>query len=111
MAVFTYKATDAAASELSGTIAADTPRQARDLLRDRGLVVRDLLDSRPAEAGSANGRSRGRLVSFGAFRTSRTRHLSTDFLRELSTLLSVGVPLLESLDTLAKQHAADRLAA
>ena len=36
MAVFTYKATDARAADVTGTIAADTPRQARDLLRQRG---------------------------------------------------------------------------
>ena len=41
MPVFAYKAMDAREGERTGTIAADTPRQARDLLRERGLVVRD----------------------------------------------------------------------
>ena len=31
MAVFTYRASDATAADQSGTITADTPRQARDL--------------------------------------------------------------------------------
>ena len=39
MAVFVYQATDAGRRATSGTIAADTPRQARELLRARGLVV------------------------------------------------------------------------
>src|SRR5215212_8368775 len=111
MAVFTYKATDATAIERTGTIAADTPRQARDLLRDRGLIVKDLLDYNPARAATtASSRPRLR-VSLPRLARSRNRHRATDFLRELSTLLGVGVPLLESLDTLAKQHDADRFAA
>ncbi len=32
------------------------------------------------------------------------RHESTTFIRELSTLLGVGVPLLEALETIARQH-------
>src|SRR5262245_50119584 len=85
MAVFTYKAIElGSASELRGTIAADTPRQARDLLRDRGLSVRDLNE----------------LGAVGARRAARGRAWQvTLFIRELSTLLSVGMPLLEALDT------------
>src|SRR4051812_46330148 len=92
MAVFTYKATDALTGETGGTIAADTPRQARDLLRDRGLVIRELSNVRERPP-----RARAAFARVG-------RHHVTLFLSELSTLLSVGVPLLESLDTLAQQH-------
>ena len=93
MAVFTYKATEAGEADVSGTIAADTPRQARDLLRQRGLVVRDLIDAgRPAPASRRPRRARG------------SRRLVTLFVREVSTLLGVGVPLLEALETLASQH-------
>ena len=42
MAVFSYKALSNISQNVGGTIAADTPRQARELLRERGLVVRDL---------------------------------------------------------------------
>src|SRR5687767_3743296 len=98
MAVFTYKASDLRAGDTSGTIAADTPRQARDLLRDRGLMVRDLRDHRPTASGSKQA-ARARV------RTSRgMAHFADLFIRELSTLLGVGVPLLEALDTIAKQH-------
>jgi type II secretory pathway component PulF len=93
MAVFTYKATDTRAGETSGTIAADTPRQARDLLRQRGLVVKDLAEERGGAAKRA-------VVTRGR----ASRYQSTLFIRELSTLLAVGVPLLEALDTIAKQH-------
>jgi type II secretory pathway component PulF len=92
MAVYAYKASDLAAGDTSGTIAADTPRQARDLLRDRGLIVRDLSDVRARKATKSS-----------LFTRASGYHV-TLFLRELSTLLSVGVPLLEALDTLAQQH-------
>jgi type II secretory pathway component PulF len=93
MPVFAYKATDAAAGDRTGTIAADTPRQARDLLRERGLVVRDL-----SSAAAPVGATRWRRAS------GRVRAQVTDFIREISTLLGVGVPLLEALETIARQH-------
>jgi type II secretory pathway component PulF len=96
MPVFAYKALDARErGERSGTIAADTPRQARDLLRERGLVVRDL-STATAPAGTAA--TTRRRVARGV------RSQVTEFVRELSTLLGVGVPLLEALETLARQH-------
>jgi type II secretory pathway component PulF len=97
MAVFTYKAMAAGAGETSGTIAADTPRQARDLLRDRGLTVRDLRDQRPTAPAAKQASARPRAARGMA-------HHANLFIRELSTLLSVGVPLLEALDTISKQH-------
>lgn len=93
MAVFTYKATDGAAAALSGTIAADTPRQARDLLRERGLVVRELVDVRP---GARRHVRRLRIRALSAH--------TTIFVRELAVLLGVGVPLTEALSTLASQY-------
>jgi len=98
MAVFTYKAiATGAADDVSGTIAADTPRHARDLLREQGLIVRDLADYK-------SGQSRSR--SFRPARPRRgARQLTTTFIRELATLLGVGAPLLESLETIARQHA------
>src|SRR3954465_15498617 len=92
MPVFTYNASDAAAENISGTIAADTPRQARDLLRERGLTIRDIKTYQPPTT-----RSR-RLFSLAL------RHQVTQFIRELSTLLGAGVPLIECLETIARQH-------
>src|SRR5947207_15901878 len=87
MAVFTYKATDPARGQAAraqtGTIAADTPRQARDRLRERGLVVQDL-------AGADDRATSRRIVPA---RRGTRRHETTTFVRELSTLLGVGVPL------------------
>src|SRR3954466_1971415 len=95
MAVFTYKATAPAAAMQSGTIAADTPRQARDLLRERGLSVQHL-DTHRASSAPAHRRLR--------LRGKTKPHEVTAFIRELSTLLGVGVPLLEALTTISRQH-------
>src|SRR5690349_2473854 len=98
MAVFTYKATDPAATMQSGTIAADTPRQARDLLRERGLAVQQLDDYRTRAPSATRLR-----FSMRRARSARP-HEVTAFIRELSTLLGVGVPLLEALTTISRQH-------
>jgi type II secretory pathway component PulF len=95
VAVFTYKAADAQAMRLSGTIAADTPRQARDALRERGLVVQELEDVRPSGIAP-------RMFRLHKLRASDAA--VTMFVRELSVLLTVGVPLTEALATLASQH-------
>src|SRR5437762_9406321 len=96
MAVFTYKASDVLSGDQAGTIAADTPRQARDLLRQRGLVIRDIAEAQPAQDKRKVRRPRRRRRG--------ARHQATTFIRELSTLLAVGVPLLEALETISQQH-------
>jgi len=80
MPVFTYNASDQATEIISGTIAADTPRQARDLLRERGLVIRDIKNYEPTTKSKSRWLSRSH------------RHHTTQFIRELSTLLGAGVP-------------------
>jgi type II secretory pathway component PulF len=96
--VFQYSASDATARWSRGTILADTPRVARDLLRQRGLRVHDL--------SPHHNRRRG--TGFSALAVGRWRsveHKTVPFVRELATLLGVGVPLLEAIDGIARQHA------
>lgn len=95
MAVFAYKAADSAQVEESGTITADSPRHARDLLRQRGLTVRRVEPLSEPEAR----RSPATLLRRGPARVEVTQ-----FIRELATLLSVGLPLSEALETLSRQH-------
>ena len=95
MAVFTYRAIHPLTARQRGTIAADTPRQARDLLRAQGLSVESIAEQRSNKSAKINGTVRvGR----------QNRNQVVTFIRELSTLLGVGVPLLESLDTILRQH-------
>ncbi len=91
MAVYEYRAFDLDASAVSGTVVADTPRQARDVLRDKGLTV----------SAVKAVRDRRRLLG-GRGRSGRRATVA--FVRELSTLLGAGIPLLEALQTLIEQH-------
>ncbi|MCC7407061.1 MAG: type II secretion system F family protein [Phycisphaeraceae bacterium] len=82
-----------------GTILADTPRAARDLLRARGLTVVDVQTMAQAKA------AQGWRMLLGSLRLRKQpAHRVTTFVRELATLLTVGMPLLEALDTILKQH-------
>lgn len=96
MAVFAYKALAADASVVDGMIVADTPRDARDSLRARGLTVQEVA---PGRGAAAAGWRRLLPGSRGA-----TQAKVVSFLRELSTLLGVGVPLVEAVDTIRSQH-------
>lgn len=95
MPVFAYKAQDYAGALSHGTIVADSPRQARDALRGRGLVVNAV-----EPAGSSTG-------LFSGFRGLVGKRYASElpsFLGDLATLLGVGIPLLEALDTLSRQY-------
>jgi len=94
MAVFAYKALDADAAPTQGTISADNPRTARDLLRSRGLLVESVATQHEATKHNWSPLRR------------RSRHAAkrVAMIRELSTLLAAGIPLLEALDSQAKQH-------
>ena len=98
MAVFSYIATDLDATVSRGTVTADSPRQARDQLRDRGLSVHELTPCQIARVGGRNWIHR-----LGLARRQDQAKL-TVFVRELSTLLAVGMPLLEALNTIGRQQ-------
>jgi len=92
MAVFAYKASDLAARNIRGVLIADSPRQARDVLRSKGLTIQHIV---PQAARSSLGRGR---VS------ARKSAKVSSFVRELAVLLGAGIPLLEAIDTIARQH-------
>lgn len=91
MALYKYRASDSLASLEEGTLVADSPRHARDLLRERGLTIESIEVSQSKKEPS--------------YLTQRNLRSKTQpFIRELSTLLSVGIPLVEALDTLIRQE-------
>ncbi len=97
MPVYAYTATSAAGGTVTpdrGTITADSPRQARDQLRDRGLSIRDLIEQK---AG------RGQNL-FNRYLAGRQSAKVTGLLQEMATLLGAGIPLIETLDTITRQH-------
>ena len=90
MAVFAYTATNPAAQPVQGRVLADSPREARDRLRDQGLSVHSLTSDQTRHTAWLSRRAGRRRVS---------RAEVSGFLRELATLLDVGAPMLQALDT------------
>lgn len=115
MAIFTYKALasgspgcpgapgpgnpGAAASDVTGTITADSPGQARQLLRERGLAIYELVASRRPQWPK-----RYQWLTKWRSRGQGYRGQTVEFIRELSTLLAVGTPMVSALDTIIKQQ-------
>jgi type II secretory pathway component PulF len=97
MAVYVYTARgngEAQDAPLRGTVTADSPRQARDQLRAQGLAVYEVTERRPD-------RREGRLARY---LVARQADKVTGLLQEMSTLLAAGIPMLEVLDTITRQH-------
>ncbi len=94
MPVFSYSGMNSTRATVKGTIVADSPRQARDQLRGQGVAIQSLSESR------------GETVRrwWPSLSARRARLQWSTGSHELSMLLRAGIPLLESLDTLASQH-------
>ena len=93
MAVFAYSGRTADRGVVRGTVAADTPRQARDQLRSEGVRVQRISEYRQSGGSSL-------LASLAA---RRGRAQWAHAVHELAMLLHAGTPMLEALDTLAGQ--------
>ncbi|RMD79147.1 MAG: type II secretion system protein GspF [Gammaproteobacteria bacterium] len=97
MGAFAYRALDPRGRERRGVLEADTPRQVRQLLRERGwapLAVEAIRgEGEPAPGRAARGGRRWRL---GAAELA----LLT---RQLATLVRAGLPVEEALQALARQ--------
>lgn len=99
LAVFSYRALESDLTTTAGTVVADTPRQAREVLRDRGLTVQSLKAQQEQR----------RVAWWQYWLAARHRGMVTVMARELATLIGVGVPLLEAMDTLLQpRHAVSR---
>lgn len=96
MAAFEYTALDEKGNEKKGVIESDSPRQARALLRDRGLM--------PLNIDSAATQDRKQNV--GSKPVSRRGISATDlalFTRQLATLVRAALPLDEALSAVGQQ--------
>lgn len=94
MPAYRYEAVDAAGKTDKGVVEADSPKQARNQLRTRGLtpLIVDPLGSAP---GARSGKS-------GLVRRLSTQELAL-FTRQLASLIVAGLPLDEALQALADQ--------
>lgn len=102
MANFKYEAKNFGGKTVSGTIAGDTQDAAIAELRKRNLIV---VSVKAAGGGAAAGGS----ALAGMFTDSNPNRYSPKgdelvvFTRQLSTMVSAGIPLLEGLEILAEQ--------
>jgi len=95
---FDYRAHDAQGRSCKGQLEADGPRHGRQLLRERGLWPRVLIEVR---GGGAGRQSRG-----GRLSAADLALLTL----QLSTLVQAGLPLEEALDAVAKQSSKRKVA-
>ncbi|RON44965.1 type II secretion system protein GspF [Pseudomonas frederiksbergensis] len=99
MSTFDYHAQDAQGRACKGRLEADSPRHARQQLRERGLWPHKLIEQRHASVGHSHLR--------GARLSAADLALLT---LQLSTLIQAGLPLEEALEAVAKQSARRRVA-
>ena len=100
MAAFEYVALDARGRQQKGLIEADSPRQARQLLRDKQWSPLDVKQARSREDSSTGG------FSFGRGLSARDLALVT---RQLATLVQAALPIEEALRAAAAQASSQRI--
>lgn len=93
MPSFKYKARDASGKNVSGKIRASSQSEAKASLKKRNLTVLNVTNARSATRSGS-----GRHVRPGA----KKGELEL-FTRQLSTMISAGIPLLECLEILCEQ--------
>ncbi|MEI6212656.1 MAG: type II secretion system inner membrane protein GspF [Desulfuromonadales bacterium] len=94
MPTFRYKAYDSRGAALSGSLEADSERQVMQLLKAKGLLLREFIEENGAQ-GSAKPFS---------FRPSVSTADLSLFTRRLATLVASSVPLFESIGSLCEQE-------
>lgn len=102
MAAFSYRALTGEGKPRRGLIEADSPRQARALLRERGLLPTTVESEGPAKAEK------------GSWLRLERPLPATDvalLTRQLATLLDSGLPLEEALYAITRQSNSQRLKA
>ena len=103
MAAFDYQAVDSRGKTKKGVIEGDTPRQARALLREQGLmpteVTPTLANTKTKSGKSTTRKNKGKV-------SAAELALIT---RQLATLVESGLPLEESLIAVAEQGEKNRI--
>ena len=97
MSTFKYSAKDSSGKTIGGTIAATNQIEATENLRRNNLQVLKVTETRDKNAGASGG---------GLFlrRSARPKKGELElFTRQLSTMVSAGIPLLECLEILQEQ--------
>ena len=110
MAVYEYKGLTTAGKNVSGIVDAENPKTARFKLRKSGIFPVEVMESR--QAGSATAQDRAAVAAQQPSRSRVLRDMLTErvtiqemavITRQMATLLSAGLPLLEVLSALGDQ--------
>ena len=104
MSAYEFTALDAKGRNSKGLIEGDTPRQVRQLLRDRGLTPLDVreVSDRKAQRSAAAGTGIKRSGSINSTELAL-------FTRQLATLTRSGLPLDEALTAVSQQSESKRV--
>ncbi len=100
MAAFEYVALDPRGRQQKGLIEADSPRQARQLLRDKQWSPLEVKQARARESSGTGG------FSFGRGLSARDLALVT---RQLATLVQAALPIEEALRAAAAQSGSRKI--
>ena len=104
MAAFNYAALDPSGKSFKGLIEAESKRQARQQLRDKGWTPLSVDDNAAADMQAS---SRG----IGAGRSRISVSQLAAFTRQMAIVLKAGIPLEEALSAVGRQTARARLRA
>lgn len=97
---FKYEAVDQAGASLSGVINADGPRQARQILRNKGLFPVDVAEVTAEERAGVASRAPWARITSGALSL---------MMRQLSSLVAANIPIERALTALIEQTDSRRL--
>ena len=101
MPIFEYTAINEKGKQAKGSIEAENARAARTRLRSQGMLPTTIEESRTRPTEQKKRRPQQSLrSSLGERVSAKTLAFST---RQLATLLSAGIPLVEALQSLAEQ--------
>jgi len=107
MPFFAYSAVDAQGKTHQGTIEANTPDEAAAAIKKKGQFPTNISETAAAGGGKPAGKGFSFKFSLGGGGGGTGKvpaKVLTVFTRQLSTLISAGLPLLRSLRTLGKQE-------
>ncbi len=101
MSAFEYNALDGSGKQHKGVLEADTPRQIRQQLRDKGWTPLAVVEVRQREARQRQ--------SFSLFKTGLSPADLSLITRQLATLVHSGTPIDEALQAVSRQSEKPRL--
>lgn len=106
MAAFSYQAIDANGKKVKGILEGDSPKQIRQILREKNLKPIDVQESRASKStkSSSDKNSDGSESLLSSFRGVKLKSAELAlFTRQLATLVKASMPLDEALQAAAQQ--------